>query len=133
MAKEELENAFKEPEEQESLIKNEESEATQTPENEPVSFTTVGKKLLRQAITTGNLKEALDKISNSIDLTKCAVECFTQITEKAQMKLEGKTLEFTDRGGTVQPTDKWVPMFLSLMKTEEFQHLMANFLYTIVK
>ncbi|TYP56161.1 hypothetical protein [Thermosediminibacter litoriperuensis] len=141
MNKEELEKALKELEEQESLIKNElkkhetnaEGEGARNSEKEAVSITAVGKKFLRQAIATGNLKEALNKISNSIDLTKSALESFSQITEKAQMKLEGKNLEYTTQDGTILPADKWIPLFLSLMKTEEFQHLMANFLYAIVK
>jgi lipid II:glycine glycyltransferase (peptidoglycan interpeptide bridge formation enzyme) len=75
----------------------------------------------------------MERISGSLDFAKTTVTTFSQIVEKAQEKLEGKTEEIMGAGGITFRSDMWVPMFLSLMQTQEFQHLMANMLVQIIK
>lgn len=136
MTKEELEKALKEVEEQRNLLKEELNKLEGTDGNAGygvVTMATVAKNALHDAIASGTLKNILDKVSSSIDFTKTAVTSFSQIVDKAQTKLEGKVEEVTIHGGMTVMSDMWVPMVLSLIQTQEFQHIMANMLVKIIK
>ncbi|WP_422445502.1 hypothetical protein [Thermoanaerobacterium sp. DL9XJH110] len=148
MTKEELEKALSEVEAQRNLIKKELKKFEETggtldydkegdkkgEKNEgPATMAAMTKNILRQAIATGNLKNTMERISGSLDFAKTTVTTFSQIVEKAQEKLEGKTEEIMGAGGITFRSDMWVPMFLSLMQTQEFQHLIANMLVQIIK
>ena len=91
------------------------------------------KKNARQLITSGNLKNIFDNIINNIDYAKTAVMSLSDITEKAQDKLEGKVEEITIASGMPIRSDMWFPMVLGLIQTQEFQHLMANTVVSAIK
>lgn len=132
MTKEELEKALKEVEEQRNQLK-EELNKYENPGETVVTMAASAKKALQNAISSGNLKNILEKVSGSIDFMKTAVTSFTQIIDKAQQKLEGKVEEITIQGGMTVMSDMWVPMVLGLIQTQEFQHIMANMLVKIIK
>lgn len=136
MTKEELEKALKEVEDQRSLLREELNRwngRIEVDGNLMVTGSTVAKKVLYNAVTSGNLKNTLDKISDSIDFTKTTVTCFSQIVEKAQAKIDGKIDEITMQSGSRVMSDMWPPMVLSLMQTEEFQHIAANMLVKVIQ
>lgn len=133
MTKEELEKALKEVEEQRNQLKEELNKYENPDETSVVTMAASAKKALQNAISSGSLKNILEKVSGSIDFMKTAVTSFTQIVDKAQQKLEGKVEEITIQGGMKVMSDMWVPMVLGLIQTQEFQHIMANMLVKIIK
>ncbi|MCR4429445.1 MAG: hypothetical protein NUV45_00330 [Tepidanaerobacteraceae bacterium] len=133
MTKEELEKALKEVEEQRNQLREELNKYENPDESNVVTMAASAKKALQNAISSGSLKNILEKVSGSIDFMKTAVTSFTQIVDKAQQKLEGKVEEITIQGGMKVMSDMWVPMVLGLIQTQEFQHIMANMLVKIIK
>ncbi|HHW03270.1 MAG TPA: hypothetical protein GXX35_10785 [Thermoanaerobacterales bacterium] len=133
MTKEELEKALKEVEEQRNQLKEELNKLENPGEDSVVTMAASAKKALHNAISSGNLKNTLEKVSGSLDFMKTAVTSFSQIIEKAQQKMEGKVEEITIQGGMTVMSDMWVPMVLGLIQTQEFQHIMANMLVKIIK
>ncbi|MDI3481555.1 MAG: hypothetical protein PWQ97_1210 [Tepidanaerobacteraceae bacterium] len=133
MTKEELEKALMEVEEQRNQLKEELNKFENPEETDVIAMAASAKKALQNAISSGSLKNILEKVSGSIDFMKTAVTSFTQIIDKAQQKLEGKVEEITIQGGTKVMSDMWVPMVLGLIQTQEFQHIMANMLVKIIK
>jgi hypothetical protein len=91
------------------------------------------KSTARNSITSGNLKNMFGNILNNIDYAKIAVKSLANIADKAQDKLEGKVEEITVSGGMSVMTNMWIPMILSLIQTQEFQHLMANMVATAIQ
>lgn len=91
------------------------------------------KKILYNAITSGNLQKMLVKVADGMDLTKVALKSFADIIEKTKDKLEGNIEEVAGPMGIPIMTDMWLPMFLSLLQTQEFQHLLANMFAQLVK
>lgn len=114
--------------EQETLSDVEE-ESTQ----EPKTIATAAKDAVKNAVTSGNLKSTMGKISGGLDFAKVAVNSFSDILDKAQEKIHGNIEELPGPTGIPIMTDMWVPMFLGLMQTQEFQHLMANMLVQVIK
>jgi hypothetical protein len=68
-----------------------------------------------------------------MDLTKVALKSLSDIIDKTKNKLEGKVEEVAGPTGMPIMTDMWLPMLLSLLQTQEFQHLMANMFAQLVK
>lgn len=84
------------------------------------------KKVIYNVIASGNLKNVLNKISDGMDYTKTALKSFSDIIDKTRDKLEGNIDEVAGPMGMPIMTDMWLPMFLTLLQTQEFQHLLAN-------
>ncbi|NLZ54988.1 MAG: hypothetical protein GX892_17945 [Thermoanaerobacteraceae bacterium] len=68
-----------------------------------------------------------------MDLTKVALKSLSDIIEKTKDKLEGNIDEVPGPMGMPIMTDMWLPMFLTLLQTQEFQHLLANMFAQMVK
>jgi len=91
------------------------------------------KKVLHNAITSGNLRRTLERLADGMDLTKVALKSLSDIIEKTKDKLEGKVEEVAGPTGIPIMTNMWLPMLLSLLQTQEFQHLIANMFAQMVK
>lgn len=91
------------------------------------------KQTVRQSIASGNLKNMFDSILNNIDYAKTTIISLSNITEKAQDKLDGKVEEITVANGMSVMSDMWFPMMLGLIQTQEFQHLIANMVVGAIK
>lgn len=140
MTKKDLKQALQEVEEQRDILKQaleefegENKEQNENSDDQITAAVTDAKKMMQQSIKSGNLKDILDKIADNIDYAKTAVISLSNITEKAQEKLDGKVEEITVAGGMSISSDMWFPIVLGLIQTQEFQHLMANMLVGIIK
>jgi len=91
------------------------------------------KKILYEAIASGSLQKALVRLVDGMDLTKVALKSLSDIIDKTKNKLEGNIEEVAGPMGMPIMTDMWLPMLLSLLQTQEFQHLMANMFAQLVK
>lgn len=91
------------------------------------------RKIMYNAIASGNFQRMLDKIVDGMDLTKVALKSLSDIIEKTKDKLEGNIDEVPGPMGMPIMTDMWLPMFLTLLQTQEFQHLLANMFAQMVK
>ena len=91
------------------------------------------KKIMHDAITSGSLQQALERLADGMDLTKVALKSLSDIIDKTKNKLEGKVEEVAGPTGMPIMTDMCLPMLLSLLQTQEFQHLMANMFAQLVK
>lgn len=98
----------------------------------PYTMAMATRDLLHQSIADGSLKEKLEKISNSADIFKSAVTSFSQIVSKAQEQLENQPAQVSSDDNLSFLTEMWVPMFLNLIETSEFQGLMASMLVRMV-
>lgn len=135
MTKEELEKSLMEVEEKRNLLREKlnKLENGNVIDDHIITMATVTKKILHDAIVSGNLKNLLNKLTGSIDFAKTAVISFSQIVDKAQAKMEGKIEEITIQGGMKVMSDMWIPIVLGLIQTQEFQHIMANMLVALIK
>ncbi|MCG0274850.1 MAG: hypothetical protein L5655_01630 [Thermosediminibacteraceae bacterium] len=97
------------------------------------NFPSLFKKALRRAIADGDLGSALGKVSDSLDLTKSAVESIAQVVEKAREKLNSEGKNSGDMENMMAMGYTWLPMFLGLIKTQEFQNLTASMLVSMLK
>ena len=138
MTKEDLEIALKELETQrEILIKalnelnNNESGSLDFKVEEMKEFDI--KKIMYNAIASGRLKNVLDSVSDGMDLTKTTLKSFSDIIDKTRDKMEGNIDEVLGPTGMPIMTDMWLPMLLTLLQTQEFQHLMANMIAQLFK
>ena len=91
------------------------------------------KKVMHDAISSGRIKKALEKISDGMDLSKVALKSLSDIIDKTKDKLKGNIDEVTGPMGMPIMTDMWLPMLISLLQTHEFQHLLANVFVQLVK
>ncbi|HHV19518.1 MAG TPA: hypothetical protein GXZ27_11875 [Thermoanaerobacterales bacterium] len=131
-----LRQALKDIDKKKSLLEEELKQLDEKAESNdnPLTVSVMNtKKNARQLITSGNLKNIFDNIINNIDYAKTAVMSLSDITEKAQDKLEGKVEEITIASGMPIRSDMWFPMVLGLIQTQEFQHLMANTVVSAIK
>ncbi|TYP52427.1 hypothetical protein [Thermosediminibacter litoriperuensis] len=141
MTREELEKVLEEIEARKDLIKKEldnisaggGTESGVEEELRGRSPSAALKKALRRAIKNGDLENALEKVSNSLDLTKSAVETMAQIVEKARAKISGEVENADGINQMAAMANTWLPMFLGLMKTPEFQNLSASMLVNMLK
>ncbi|HHY70310.1 MAG TPA: hypothetical protein GX519_01325 [Thermoanaerobacterales bacterium] len=136
MIKNDLLQALKDIDKKKGLLEQELKQLEGKIENndDPLAVSVMNaKKTVRQSITSGNLKNMLDNILNNIDYAKTAVISLSDITEKAQDKLEGKVEEITVASGMSVMSNMWFPMILGLIQTQEFQHLTANMVVSAVK
>ncbi len=90
-------------------------------------------KIIYDAITTGKIKRVLEKIIGGMDLTKTALKSLCDIVDKTRDKLEGKIKGVSGTEGIPIMTDMLLPMFISLIQTQEFQHLMSNMIAQLFK
>lgn len=91
MIKNDLLQALKDIDKKKGLLEQELKQLEGKIENndDPLAVSVMNaKKTVRQSITSGNLKNMLDNILNNIDYAKTAVISLSDITEKAQDKLE---------------------------------------------
>jgi hypothetical protein len=131
-----LRQALEDIDKKKSLLKKELKQLEGTVENndDPLTASVMNaKRNARQLIISGNLKNIFGNIINNIDYAKTAVLSLSDITEKAQDKLEGKVEEITIASGMPIRSDMWFPMMLGLIQTQEFQHLMANTVVSAIK
>jgi len=91
------------------------------------------KKIMYEAITSGTLQKVLIRLADGMDLTKVALKSLSDIIDKTKNKLEGKVEEVSGPMGMPIMTDMWLPMLISLLQTQEFQHLIANMFAQMVK
>ncbi|MDD4569253.1 MAG: hypothetical protein PHE70_03900 [Tepidanaerobacteraceae bacterium] len=148
MTKDELKTALDETEAQRDILMRvleeleggephqsepETKEETSEPEIEPVVEINDIKKVLHNAIASGNLKNVLEKIAGGMDFSKTALKSFSDIIDKTRDKLEGNIDEVPGPTGIPIMTDMWLPMFLTLLQTQEFQHIIANMIAKFFK
>lgn len=136
MTKDDLRQALKDIDKKKSLLEQEikRFEGKSEINDNPLTVSLMNaKETTRQSITSGNLKNIFDNILNNIDYAKTAVISLSNITEKAQDKLEGKVEEITIASGMSVMSNMWFPMILGLIQTQEFQHLMANMVVSVIK
>jgi hypothetical protein len=112
---------------------SESEEEVEGPEKEPDLISFDIKKVMYNAIASGNLKNVLEKMSTGMDFTKTALKSITDIIDKTRDKLEGNIDEVSGPMGMPIMTDMWLPMFLTLLQTQEFQHLLANMFAQLFK
>lgn len=91
------------------------------------------KDMLRFVVASGKLKRVLEGIAGAMDFSKAAVDALAQVAEKAQEKMDGKTESMPGPMGAEILSDMWLPMLLNIMKTPEFQHILANMVVTVIK
>lgn len=91
------------------------------------------KKIVFDAIASGRLQKTLVRAADGMDLTKVALKSLSDIIDKTKDKLEGNIDEVPGPMGMPIMTDMWLPMFITLLQTQEFQHLLANMLAQLVK
>ncbi|HHY70307.1 MAG TPA: hypothetical protein GX519_01310 [Thermoanaerobacterales bacterium] len=96
------------------------------PKKEPDLINFDIKDIMYNAITSGSFKNALMRISDGMDFTKTALKSFSAIIDKTRDKLEGNIDEVPGPMGMPIMTDMWLQMLLTLLQTQEFQHLLAN-------
>lgn len=136
MTKDDLRQALKDIDKKKSLLEQEikRFEGKSEINDNPLTVSLMNaKETTRQSITSGNLKNIFDNILNNIDYAKTAVISLSNITEKAQDKLEGKVEEIAIASGMSVMSNMWFPMILGLIQTQEFQHLMANMVVSVIK
>ena len=145
MTRDELEGSLEEIETQREILlsvlnelEKSESESTKLQEEPDLKAkeNSTGKnfkKILYDAIASGSLQKALIRLADGMDLTKVALKSLSDIIDKTKNKLEGKVEEVAGPTGMPIMTDMWLPMLLSLLQTQEFQHLMANMFAQLVK
>ena len=125
-----------EPPEDENQDFPEESTENRDESEEKTSPKTVGaatKDIFKEAVVSGNLKNAMTKVSGALDFAKVGVNSFSEVLDKAKAKMEGNIEELPGPTGIPIMTDMWIPMILGLMQTQEFQHLMSNMLVQLIK
>lgn len=123
-----------EPEKAESEPTDSESQEDRTDSNARQDSTSSDfKKIIYNAIISGKLQKMLEKVVDGMDLTKVALRSLADIIDKTKDKLEGNVDEVPGPMGMPIMTDMWLPMFLSLLQTQEFQHLLANMFAQLVK
>ncbi|MCF6095684.1 hypothetical protein L1766_01475 [Thermovorax subterraneus] len=105
-----------------------EKDAEITMEKFPPMF----KKALREAVSSGKLSLALGNVSGSLEVTKSAVESMAQVVEKAREILSSAGKK-DGIGSASALSSAWLPMFLGLMKTPEFQNLTASMIANMLK
>jgi|GEM_PF-1365605 len=91
------------------------------------------KKIMHDAIASGNLQRALIRLADGMELTKVALKSLSEILEKTKNKLEGNVEEVAGPTGIPIMANMMLPMMLSLLQTQEFQHLIANMFAQLVK
>ena len=148
MAKDEIEMALEELEAQRNILLSalnemeipepdtedlESEEVPESPEEDPDLMKFDIKKVMYEAIASGSLKNVLEKMSTGMDFTKTALKSITDIIDKTRDKLEGNIDEVSGPMGMPIMTDMWLPMFLTLLQTQEFQHLLANMFAQLFK
>lgn len=127
-------NALSELEKSEHDLKDSELEEEPEGPAEEQNLSDLGiKKIIYNAIASGNFKNALDKIYGGIDYTRTALKSFCDIIDKTQDKLRGNIDEVPGPMGIPIMTDMWLPMFLTLLQAQEFQHLLANMFANLLK
>lgn len=98
----------------------------------PYTMAMATKDRLHQSISDGSLKEKLDKLSNSANVFQSTVNSFSQIVDKAQKQMESQSAQVSAGNDLSILSDMWVPMFLNLIETSEFQGLMASMLIRMI-
>lgn len=103
-----------------------------TKKKKPYTMAMATKDRLHQSISDGSLKEKLDKISNSANVFQSTVNSFSQIVDKAQKQMENQSAQVSTGNDLSIFADMWVPMFLNLIETSEFQGLVASMLIKMI-
>lgn len=117
---------------EEYIEKNPDEDRPSNKKKKPYTMAMATKDRLHQSISDGSLKEKLDKISNSANVFQSTVDCFSEIVDKAQKQMESQSAQVSAGNDLSILADMWVPMFLNLIETSEFQGLMASMLIKMI-